>query len=773
MYRQNSQGGGLAIGIDKEIESTLVREGNDDIEAFVVQVVLGKIPVKIIVAYGPQENALKEKKDKFWGFLEEEAYKAELLDQGLLIQMDGNLHGGSDLIKDDPNPQNQNGKLFMKFLERNAYLTVANNLSFCQGVITRFRKLENRTERAILDFLVMNEKLRPFLSKMIIDEDRDFCLSNFSQFKKNKRIIETDHNLMIADFDISVPKRKPERVELFNLRNKKCQEMFTQETEENPALFECFENKLPFEIQCKNWLKEFNSTLYKCFRKVRVVNNEQKKTEKDKLLYERVELKKEAKLTSISEEMKIKIEVRISQIEEEISEQISQKYVEEILETLKKLGGDEQNLNGSGRRALWEVLKRKYPKCSPSVPVGKKDKAGNIVTNHEGLKDLYLKTYLHRLRNRPIKKEFEEMKEYKDDLFDLRMKLASSNKSLPWTMDELEAVLKNLKEGKSRDPNGWVRDIFSNEVAGKHLKISMLKLLNKIKFENHIPDFIRLADVVTIYKGKGEKCDLENDRGIFLVTTFRSILMELIYRDKYSLIDNSMSDSQVGGRKGRNVRNHIWVLNGIICDALSTKKKSPIDIQIFDYKQCFDSLWLQECLSDLYTSGVKDDKLALLYNINTHVRVAVKTPVGKTRRGDIYNVITQGDVFGPILCSNQVDTFGKECIEEGKYNYSYKGEVAIPPLGMVDDLLCITECGHKTAMMNGYINFKTTSKKLQFGGKKCKKLHVGHTNSDYKCQDLSVDKWSEVEISNDVTGELEFKDIYDGVHIMEKTDEEK
>ena len=165
--------------------------------------------------------------------------------------------------------------------------------------------------------------------------------------------------------------------------------------------------------------------------------------------------------------------------------------------------------------------------------------------------------------------------------------------------------------------------------------------------------------------------------------------------DKYSLIDSSMSDSQVGGRKGKNVRNHIWVLNGIICDALSTRKKNSIDIQVFDYKQCFDSLWLEECLSDLYTSGVKDDKLALLYNINTHVKVAVKTPVGKTDRGSIYNVITQGDVFGPILCSNQVDTFGKECLEERKYVYTYKGEVDIPPLGMVDDLICVTECGHK------------------------------------------------------------------------------
>ena len=241
--------------------------------------------------------------------------------------------------------------------------------------------------------------------------------------------------------------------------------------------------------------------------------------------------------------------------------------------------------------------------------------------------------------------------------------------------------------------------------------MSILRLFNRIKEENYIPEFIRNADVATIYKGKGEKFDLENDRGIFLVSTFRSILMRLIYMDKYSIIDSCMSDSQVGGRKGKNVRNHLWILNGVICDVLSTRKKSPIDIQIFDYKQCFDSLWLQESLNDIYESGVQDDKLALLYNINTHVKVAVKTPVGITKRKSIYNVITQGDVFGPILCSNQVDTFGRECLKEGKYTYTYKGEVEIPPLGMVDDLICISECGHKTAMMNTFIN----SKKLQFG----------------------------------------------------------
>ena len=159
-------------------------------------------------------------------------------------------------------------------------------------------------------------------------------------------------------------------------------------------------------------------------------------------------------------------------------------------------------------------------------------------------------------------------------------------------MDDLELILKHLKLGKARDHTGWVKDLLRSDVAGKYLKMSMLKLLNKMKFENYITDFIDLADVATIYKGKGEKCDLENDRGIFLVTIFRSILMRLMYMDTYNTVDSNMSDSQVRGRKGKNVRNHIRIVNGVIVDVLSTKKNRPIDIQIFDYKQCFDSLWL-------------------------------------------------------------------------------------------------------------------------------------------------------------------------------------
>ena len=203
------------------------------------------------------------------------------------------------------------------------------------------------------------------LSKMIIDEERNFCLSNFAQFKKNKRVVETDHNLMIAEFTISVPKRKPERIEMFNLRNRVCLEAFSKETEENLQLVECLENDLPFEIQCRKWLKTFNATLHKCFKKVRVVNNDKKKDTNEILLQERVDLKKEGKLKDISDENRIKIEERIAQIEEQIGEEISGKYAKEIKDTVLKLGGDKHHLNGSGRKDLWKTSgEQNIPKFS-------------------------------------------------------------------------------------------------------------------------------------------------------------------------------------------------------------------------------------------------------------------------------------------------------------------------------------------------------------------------------------------------------------------------
>ena len=78
------------------------------------------------------------------------------------------MHAGSEVLKNDPSIQNNNGKLLENFLYRNNGLIVANNLDVCEGSITRQRILENRTEKAILDLFIINEKMKPFLTSIVI-----------------------------------------------------------------------------------------------------------------------------------------------------------------------------------------------------------------------------------------------------------------------------------------------------------------------------------------------------------------------------------------------------------------------------------------------------------------------------------------------------------------------------------------------------------------------------------------------------------------------------
>ena len=145
-----------------------------------------------------------------------------------------------------------------------------------------------------------------------------------------------------------------------------------------------------------------------------------------------------------------------------------------------------------------------------------------------------------------------------------------------------------------------------------------------------IPDFMKTANISNIWKKKGDKMDIDSYRGTYIVNIFRSLILKLIYQDKMKVIDSHITDFQIGGRKGRNVRDHIFIVNGIIQEALSSVKSKPVNILITDFQQCFDGLNLQLACRDIYSSGCKDDKLALLYDLNKQNKVKVKTTVGMT-----------------------------------------------------------------------------------------------------------------------------------------------
>ena len=190
------------------------------------------------------------------------------------------------------------------------------------------------------------------------------------------------------------------------------------------------------------------------------------------------------------------------------------------------------------------------------------------------------------------------------------------------------------------------------------------------------------------------------------------------------------------------------------------------------YKQMFDAIDLQQALSDIYDVGVNDDNLSLLYQGNKDVRMAVNTPSGLSERQSIENVVLQGDTFGSILASVQVDSIGKE-VEESGYGYQYKDELPVSLLGLVDDMIGVSDAGFKAQQLNALLNVKTAEKRLQFGVSKCKSMLVSKNRDAVINSHLTVDKWMVEHVQNQTTGESDLIERYEGRINIEKTDKQK
>ena len=96
------------------------------------------------------------------------------------------------------------------------------------------------------------------------------------------------------------------------------------------------------------------------------------------------------------------------------------------------------------------------------------------------------------------------------------------------------------------------------------------------------------------------------------------------------IIDKNHSDANVGSRKGRNVRDNLFVLYAVM-NSVKTGEEEPCDLGVYDVVKCFDSLWNQECINDLWDGCCKNDKLHILALGNQSASVAIKKSRGNNK----------------------------------------------------------------------------------------------------------------------------------------------
>ena len=504
-------GGSILTGVHTNLNPVFISGGEDNNEILVVQAKIGSHNCRFINGYGPQEYQSMDERISFYARLEQEVVNAKLFDNLVCIEMDANAKLGNECFSRDPHPQSSYGELLFEFCERNN-LVICNTTDLCQGSITRQRKTINGLEESILDYVIVCQEMFSYLSSMVIDEARTFVLTKYAKIRGKTVITQSDHNPIICQFNYlwsDNVQNGEQRREIFNYKDPEGLIKFKQLTSLN-TLSKCVNSDV--KGSGKKWIKEFNNIIQRSFKKIRINKRGIKNEKVDNLMRAKTLISQ--KICEITENLKLnpeRIENQmqvLASLQEKIDSldiEIANVCAEKNMKIIKEHYETVTDCAGSFNVPKMWGLKKKLKLQSNNVPSAKKDAAGNLVTTKNGLLDLYRKTYIDRLSHKPILPEYGQLKQLKENLFDLRYQIASLTKTENWEVEKLEKICKSLKNSKARDEAGLVYELFKPPYAGRDVYESLTKLFNLAKKELSIPEFFEQMSITSLYKNRGLK----------------------------------------------------------------------------------------------------------------------------------------------------------------------------------------------------------------------------------------------------------------------------
>ena len=159
---------------------------------------------------------------------------------------------------------------------------------------------------------------------------------------------------------------------------------------------------------------------------------------------------------------------------------------------------------------------------------------------------------------------------------------------------------------------------------------------------------------------------------------------------------------QIGGVPGHRIEEHMIVLKSLI--QMRLKKKRGVVIQLVDFKKFFDSEGLQAVMANVNQKAYR-----CWYKINKDTVISVDTPVGRTDREEVHEIVPQGS-GGAALASALDLALGLKRYFSGSGDKMAYGTVRTQPQAWQDDILRIAKDIRSTRAGNEKLSMMTSEK---------------------------------------------------------------
>ena len=217
------------------------------------------------------------------------------------------------------------------------------------------------------------------------------------------------------------------------------------------------------------------------------------------------------------------------------------------------------------------------------------------------------------------------------------------------TLEEVSDSIKDLTSGKSAGDDGIPPEIFKH--GGPALEEQMLKLFVKIWEEGQVVQAFKDANIVHLYKNKGDRYCCDNHRGISLLCIAGKILARLLLNRLIKHIEEIglIPESQCGFRPMRGTADMVFALRQL--QEKCSLQCQDLYLLFIDLTKAFDTVNREGLWRILEKAGCPKHFVNIICSFHDNMKVSVSEGGEKSPLFDVTSGTKQGCVLAPTLFS--------------------------------------------------------------------------------------------------------------------------
>lgn len=215
------------------------------------------------------------------------------------------------------------------------------------------------------------------------------------------------------------------------------------------------------------------------------------------------------------------------------------------------------------------------------------------------------------------------------------------------TEAEVKEAIDDLQCGKAAGPDGIPPEIF--KTGGDTLIEKLTEFLCTCWEDGCLPQDLKDARIVHLYKGKGDKSSCDNYRGISLLSIAGKILCKVILNRLNShLLDETVPESQCGFRKNRGTVDMIFAARQI--QEKCKEQNKDLYVLFVDLTKAFDTVSRLGLWNILPRLGVPPKMLKIIQCFHEGMQARLVNG-SEDDQFPVTNGVKQGCVLAPTLFS--------------------------------------------------------------------------------------------------------------------------